>query len=58
MECVLTYLAIDLPSASLILTVLFNLVLMLQFDEESRRIVKGLVILLAVALYARLRSRP
>jgi len=42
----------------LILTVLFNLVLMLQFDEESRRIVKGLVILLAVALYARLRSRP
>ncbi len=41
----------------LILTVLFNLVLMLQFDEEARRIVKGLVILLAVALYARLRTR-
>lgn len=41
----------------LILTVLFNLVLMLQFDEEVRRIVKGLVILLSVALYARLRMR-
>jgi ribose/xylose/arabinose/galactoside ABC-type transport system permease subunit len=41
----------------LILTVLFNLVLMLQFDEEARRIVKGLVIIFAVALYARLRAR-
>ncbi|MFV2044142.1 MAG: ABC transporter permease [Anaerolineales bacterium] len=41
----------------LILTVLLNLVLMLQFDEEARRIVKGLVILFAVALYARLRVR-
>jgi ribose/xylose/arabinose/galactoside ABC-type transport system permease subunit len=41
----------------LILTVLFNLVLMLQFDEETRRIVKGLVILISVALYARLRTR-
>ncbi|HSR48285.1 MAG TPA: ABC transporter permease [Anaerolineales bacterium] len=41
----------------LILTVLFNLVLMLQFDEEARRIVKGLVILSSVALYARLRAR-
>jgi ribose/xylose/arabinose/galactoside ABC-type transport system permease subunit len=41
----------------LILTVLFNLVLMLQFDEEMRRIVKGVVILLSVALYARLRMR-
>jgi ribose/xylose/arabinose/galactoside ABC-type transport system permease subunit len=41
----------------LILTVLFNLVLMLQFPEETRRIVKGLVILAAVALYARLRTR-
>jgi ribose/xylose/arabinose/galactoside ABC-type transport system permease subunit len=41
----------------LILTVLFNLVLMLQFDEETRRIVKGLVILGSVALYARLRTR-
>jgi ribose/xylose/arabinose/galactoside ABC-type transport system permease subunit len=41
----------------LILTVLFNLVLMLQFDEETRRIIKGLVIIFAVALYARLRTR-
>lgn len=41
----------------LILTVLFNLVLMLQFQEESRRIVKGLVILFAVAMYARLRGQ-
>jgi ribose/xylose/arabinose/galactoside ABC-type transport system permease subunit len=41
----------------LILTVLFNLVLMLQFDEEARRIVKGLVILLSVALYSRLKAR-
>jgi ribose/xylose/arabinose/galactoside ABC-type transport system permease subunit len=41
----------------LILTVLFNLVLMMQFDEEARRIVKGFVILFAVALYARLRVR-
>lgn len=41
----------------LILTVLFNLVLMMQFDEEARRMVKGLVILFAVALYARLRVR-
>jgi ribose/xylose/arabinose/galactoside ABC-type transport system permease subunit len=41
----------------LILTVLFNLVLMLQFDEETRRIVKGLMIILAVALYRRLRTR-
>jgi ribose/xylose/arabinose/galactoside ABC-type transport system permease subunit len=41
----------------LILTVLFNLVLMLQFDEEARRIVKGLIILTSVALYARLRTR-
>jgi ribose/xylose/arabinose/galactoside ABC-type transport system permease subunit len=41
----------------LILTLLFNLVLMLQFDEEARRIVKGLIILTSVALYARLRTR-
>jgi ribose/xylose/arabinose/galactoside ABC-type transport system permease subunit len=41
----------------LILTVLFNLVLMLQFDEQARRIVKGLMIIFAVALYARLRTR-
>jgi len=41
----------------LILTVLFNLVLLLQFDEEVRRIVKGMVILFAVAMYARLRTQ-
>jgi ribose transport system permease protein len=41
----------------LILTVLFDLVLLLQFPEETRRIVKGLVILLAVAMYGRLRAR-
>lgn len=42
----------------LILTVLFMLVLMLQFDESVRRIVKGVAILLAAGLYARLRARP
>jgi ribose/xylose/arabinose/galactoside ABC-type transport system permease subunit len=41
----------------LILTVLFTLVLMLQFDESVRRIIKGVAILLAAGLYARLRSR-
>lgn len=41
----------------LILTVLFTLVLMLQFDESVRRIIKGLAILLAAGLYARLRAR-
>jgi len=41
----------------LILTVLFELVLLLQFPEEVRRIVKGLLILIAVALYGRLRAR-
>ena len=41
----------------LILTVLFMLVLMLQFDESVRRIVKGVAILLAAGLYARLRAR-
>lgn len=41
----------------LILTVLFTLVLMLQFDESVRRIIKGVAILLAAALYARLRAR-
>ena len=41
----------------LILTVLFMLVLMLQFDESVRRIIKGLAILLAAGLYARLRTR-
>ena len=38
-------------------TVLFMLVLMLQFDESVRRIIKGLAILLAAGLYARLRTR-
>lgn len=41
----------------LILTVLFTLVLMLQFDESVRRIIKGIAILLAAGLYARLRAR-
>ena len=41
----------------LILTVLFTLVLMLQFDESVRRIIKGVAILLAAGLYARLRAR-
>jgi ribose/xylose/arabinose/galactoside ABC-type transport system permease subunit len=41
----------------LILTVLFTLVLMLQFDESVRRIIKGLAILMAAGLYARLRAR-
>lgn len=41
----------------LILTVLFMLVLMLQFDESVRRIIKGMAILLAAGLYARLRAR-
>jgi len=42
----------------LILTVLFTLVLLLQFDESVRRIIKGVAILLAAGLYARLRARP
>jgi ribose transport system permease protein/inositol transport system permease protein len=41
----------------LILTVLFTLVLMLQFDESVRRVIKGVAILLAAGLYARLRAR-
>jgi ribose transport system permease protein len=41
----------------LILTILFTLVLMMQFDESTRRIIKGLAILLAAGLYARLRTR-
>jgi ribose/xylose/arabinose/galactoside ABC-type transport system permease subunit len=40
-----------------IITILFNLVLLLGLDEETQRIVKGLAIVIAVALYARLRSR-
>lgn len=41
----------------LIITILYNLVLLLALDEEMRRIVKGVAIILAVALYARMRSR-
>jgi ribose/xylose/arabinose/galactoside ABC-type transport system permease subunit len=41
----------------LIITILFNLVLLLGLDEETQRIVKGIAIILAVALYARLRVR-
>lgn len=40
-----------------IITILFNLVLLLGLDEETQRIVKGLAIVIAVALYAQLRSR-
>ncbi len=41
----------------LIIAILYNLVLLLGFDEEIQRIVKGAAIILAVALYAGLRSR-
>jgi ribose/xylose/arabinose/galactoside ABC-type transport system permease subunit len=41
----------------LILTILYNLVLLLGLDVEMQRIVKGLVIILAVALYARMQRR-
>lgn len=41
----------------LIITVLYNLVLLLRMDAEVQRIVKGVAIVLAVALYARLRAR-
>ena len=41
----------------LIITILYNLVLLLALDEEMRRIVKGVAIILAVALYARMRTR-
>lgn len=41
----------------LIITILYNLVLLLALDEELRRIVKGVAIILAVALYARMRTR-
>lgn len=37
----------------LILTILYNLVLLLGFDVETQRIIKGFVIIIAVALYAR-----
>lgn len=41
----------------LLITILFNLVLLLRLDEETQRIVKGIVIIAAVALYMRLHSR-
>jgi ribose/xylose/arabinose/galactoside ABC-type transport system permease subunit len=41
----------------LIITILYNLVLLLGLDEEVQRIVKGTAIILAVALYAGLRAR-
>lgn len=41
----------------LIITILYNLVLLLGFDEVTQRIVKGAAIILAVALYARLRTQ-
>ncbi len=41
----------------LIVTILFNLVLLLGLDEEYQRIVKGAAIILAVAMYARIRTR-
>jgi ribose transport system permease protein len=40
----------------LIMVILFNLVLLLRLDEETQRIIKGVVIIAAVALYERLRS--
>jgi ribose/xylose/arabinose/galactoside ABC-type transport system permease subunit len=41
-----------------IILILFNLVLLLNLDEEMQRIIKGVVVVLAVAMYARLRARP
>jgi ribose transport system permease protein len=41
----------------LILTILYNLVLLMGFDVETQRIVKGFVIIVAVALYARMQRR-
>ncbi len=41
----------------LIIMILFNLVLVLGLEEEYQRIVKGVAIILAVALYSRLRAR-
>jgi ribose/xylose/arabinose/galactoside ABC-type transport system permease subunit len=40
-----------------IVMILFNLVLLLGLDEEYQRIVKGVAIILAVAMYARIRTR-
>jgi ribose/xylose/arabinose/galactoside ABC-type transport system permease subunit len=41
----------------LIITIVYNLVLLLGLNEEVQRIVKGVAIIVAVALYAGLRSR-
>lgn len=41
----------------LILTILYNLVLLLGLDVEFQRIIKGLAIIVAVALYARMQRR-
>lgn len=41
----------------LIITILYNLVLLMGLDVEMQRIVKGLAIILAVALYARMQRR-
>jgi ribose/xylose/arabinose/galactoside ABC-type transport system permease subunit len=41
----------------LILTILYNLVLLLGFDVETQRIVKGFAIIIAVALYAKMQNR-
>ncbi len=41
----------------LILTILYNLVLLLGMDVEFQRIVKGFAIIIAVALYARMQRR-
>ena len=41
----------------LILTILYNLVLLLGLDVEFQRIVKGFAIIVAVALYARMQRR-
>src|SRR3972149_1014521 len=41
----------------LIITILFNLVLLLGLDEEYQRIGKGVAIIRAVAMYARIRTR-
>jgi ribose transport system permease protein/inositol transport system permease protein len=40
-----------------IVVILYNLVLLLGLDEETQRIVKGIAIIVAVALYMRLRAR-
>jgi ribose transport system permease protein/inositol transport system permease protein len=41
----------------LIMVILFNLVLLLNLDEEIQRVIKGVVLIGALALYARLQNR-